>query len=73
MDFTLAGLLDGREGEQHAARRELLAQLADDGVTVDELKAAVAENRLALLPVERVLAGSYTAPRSSSAPACPPV
>jgi adenylate cyclase len=61
MDFAHAGLLDGLEGEQRAARRELLAQLADDGVTLDELRAAVAEHRLALLPVERVLGGSYTA------------
>jgi adenylate cyclase len=30
-------------------------------VTLDELKAAVAEDRLALLPVERVLGGRYTA------------
>lgn len=73
MDFAQAGLLDGLEGEQRAAREVLLAQLANDGFSLDELKAAVAENRLALLPVERVLAGSYTAPRSSSAPACPPV
>lgn len=61
MDFAQAGLLDGLEGEQRAAREVLLAQLANDGFSLDELKAAVAENRLALLPVERVLGGSYTA------------
>jgi adenylate cyclase len=61
MDFAAAGLLDGLEGEQRNARERLLAQLADDGVTLEELKAAVAEDRLALLPVERVLGGLYTA------------
>ena len=32
-----------------------------DGVGLDELKEAVAEDRLALLPVERVLGGDRTA------------
>jgi adenylate cyclase len=61
MDFAKAGLLDGLEGPERKAREQLLARLADDGVELDELKAAVAENRLALLPVERVLGGRYTA------------
>jgi adenylate cyclase len=61
MDFEQAGLLDGLEGADRDAREQLLAQLADDGVSLDELKAAVAEDRLALLPVERVLGGRYTA------------
>jgi adenylate cyclase len=61
MDFEAAGLLDGLKGEDRAARLRLLAQLADDGVGIDELKAAVAEERLALLPVERVLGGGRTA------------
>ena len=33
------------------------AELADDGVELEELRTAVAEDRLALLPVERVLSG----------------
>jgi adenylate cyclase len=61
MDFEQAGLLDGLEGADRDAREQLLQQLADDGVGLDELKAAVAEDRLALLPVERVLGGTYTA------------
>lgn len=61
MDFAEAGLLNGLEDKQRVAREQLLAQLAEDGFSLDELKAAVAENRLALLPVERLLGGSYTA------------
>jgi adenylate cyclase len=61
MDFEAAGLLDGLEGEDRAARRRLLEQLARDGVELDELKAAVDEERLALLPVERILGGGRTA------------
>jgi adenylate cyclase len=61
MDFAAAGLLDGLEGKERAAREQLLERLAAEGFTLDELKAAVAEDRLALLPVERVLGGHYTA------------
>jgi adenylate cyclase len=61
VDFEGAGLLDGLEGEDRDARRRLLDRLAADGATLDELKAAVAEERLALLPVERVLGGGYSA------------
>src|SRR5438105_6067055 len=61
MDFAGAGLLDGLEGEERAAREQLLERLVADGFTVDELKAAAAEDRLALLPVERVLGGKFTA------------
>jgi adenylate cyclase len=61
MDFQAAGLLEGLEGEERAARLDLLERLAADGVTLEELQAAVAEDRLALLPVERVLGARYTA------------
>ena len=61
MDFEAAGLLDGLEGEERAARQDLLEQLEADGVGLDELRAAVAEDRLALLPVERVFGARYTA------------
>lgn len=61
MDFESAGLLKGLEGEERTAREQLLERLAADGFSLDELKAAVAEDRLALLPVERVLGGRYTA------------
>jgi adenylate cyclase len=61
MDFEAAGLLDGLEGEDRTARERLLAQLERRGVELDELKAAVAEDRLVLLPVEQVVGGHYTA------------
>ncbi len=61
MDFEAAGLLDGLEGEDRAARERLLERLASEGVGIDELKEAVAEERLALLPVERVLGGDTSA------------
>ena len=61
MDFEAAGLLDGLEGQERTAREKLLEQLLADGFSEQELKAAVAEDRLALLPVERVLGGRYTA------------
>jgi adenylate cyclase len=61
MDFEAAGLLEGLEGEDRAARERLLDQLADEGVGLEELKQAVAEERLALLPVERALGGDMTA------------
>jgi adenylate cyclase len=61
VDFAAAGLLDGLDGEARAAREQLLARLADEGFTLEELKGAVAEDRLALLPVQRVLGGRYTA------------
>jgi adenylate cyclase len=61
VDFETAGLLDGLEGQERAARAKLLERLVADGFSEEELKAAVAEDRLALLPVERVLGGKYTA------------
>ncbi len=61
MDFDAQGLLAGLEGEDRAKRRRLLERLADDGYSGAELVKAVKENRLALLPVERVLGGTYTA------------
>jgi adenylate cyclase len=63
IDFEAEGLLEGLEGEAREARRELLQELADDGAELEELKQAVTEERLALLPVERVLqreGGRYT-------------
>jgi adenylate cyclase len=54
IDFEAEGLLDGLSGKAHEARLALLQELADDGVPLEELRRAVAENRLVLLPVERV-------------------
>ena len=59
MDFN--PLLDGLKGEDRAARERLLERLADEGYSLEDLKAAVEEDRLALLLVERVLGGRYTA------------
>jgi adenylate cyclase len=59
IDFEAEGLLDGVEGEAREARLELLQSLADDGVGLDELRQAIAEDRLVLLPVERALGGEF--------------
>ncbi len=61
MDFERLGLLRGLEGEARDKRRRLLERLAADGFSERQLVTAVNENRLALLPVERVLGGTYTA------------
>lgn len=56
MDWEAAGLLEGLDDERaRAGRRELLDELHADGVPLDELRRAVAEDRLVLLPVERML------------------
>lgn len=62
-DWEKEGLLDGiGDGEARQARVDLLEQLQDAGVQMDELRKAVNEDRLALLPVERVIGGecAYT-------------
>jgi adenylate cyclase len=56
-DFAALGLLDGVEGEARAARADLLARLHADGASLEELSAAVREERLALVGAERVLSG----------------
>jgi adenylate cyclase len=61
MDFAAAGLLDGLDGDERAERERLLQQLAEAGFTEDELRDAVEEDRLALLPVDRMLEGQYSA------------
>src|SRR5260221_14141223 len=61
MDFAAEGLLDGLEGAEREARLQLLEQLSRDGFTLEQLRVAVAEERLALLPVERLFGGRYTA------------
>src|SRR5437899_4101379 len=52
-----AALLDGLSGRERDERLALLEELASEGVSTEEMKEALAEDRLALLPVERVLAG----------------
>jgi adenylate cyclase len=58
VDFDAEGLLGGLSGEEREARLDLLRTLHESGVPLDELRRAVEEERLALLPVERVLASS---------------
>jgi adenylate cyclase len=60
MDFEAEGLLEGLEGEEREARAKLLEQLTEAGVSDDELKKAVEEQRLALLPVELALGADRT-------------
>jgi adenylate cyclase len=68
MDWDAEGLLDGLEGDgARAARRALLDELHADGVPLEQLRRAAAEDRLALLPVERLLASE---PRWSAREVC---
>jgi len=62
-DFAAEGLLRGLRGREREARLDLLRQLHQAGVPLEELKTAAEEDRLALLPVELVLAreGKYSA------------
>jgi adenylate cyclase len=57
MDWESEGLLEGLEGEDREARKELLDQLSEAGIDVDTLREAVKEDRLALVPVEHELGG----------------
>jgi len=57
IDYEGESLLDGLEGDEREARRKLLDELVSDGVGLEELRTAVTEDRLALLPVERLLNG----------------
>jgi adenylate cyclase len=55
IDFQAEGLLDGAGDRE--ARLELLRTLESEGFTLEQLREAAAHDRLALLPVERVLEG----------------
>ena len=56
-DFEAEGLLDGLEDEdERAGRLELLEGLHERGVSIEELRRAIQEERLVLLPVELVFA-----------------
>ena len=61
MDFEAEGMLEDLNPAQRAARLELLERLAAEGFSPQQLRDAVAENRLALLGVDRVLGGEYSA------------
>jgi adenylate cyclase len=49
-------LLEGLDGDAREARLRLLGALHEDGCSMDELRRAVDEDRLVLLPVDRVFA-----------------
>ncbi|CAA9499141.1 MAG: Adenylate cyclase [uncultured Solirubrobacterales bacterium] len=54
-DFGAAGLLEGLAEEGREARLRLLGELWAEGASLDELGTAVAQDRLAVLPLERRL------------------
>jgi adenylate cyclase len=63
-DFEAEGLLGGLQGKAREARLTLLQELAEQGVSLEELRRAVEEDRLVLLPVERAFdrgTDTYTA------------
>jgi adenylate cyclase len=56
MDWEAEGLLEGIGSDAaRAARVKLLDELHEEGVSLEQLRAAVEEDRLALLPAERIL------------------
>jgi adenylate cyclase len=57
IDFAAEGLLDGLEGDDRATRLELLEQLAADGISLDELRAATRDGRLLFVGAERMISG----------------
>jgi adenylate cyclase len=57
VDWQSEGMLEGLEEDARAARVRLLELLYSSGVSLEELKRAVSEDRLPLLPVERALTG----------------
>jgi adenylate cyclase len=57
IDFEAEGLLGDLEGRAREARLALLEELAEQGASLDDLKRAVEEHRLVLLPVERAFDG----------------
>src|SRR3954451_16881925 len=57
VDFAAEGLLDGLDGEERAARLELLERIEAEGATLEELRAAVADGLLVFLLAERLVDG----------------
>ncbi|RZL83245.1 MAG: adenylate/guanylate cyclase domain-containing protein [Rhodococcus sp. (in: high G+C Gram-positive bacteria)] len=61
-DFERAGFLDGLSGSDRSARMGVLNTLVEEGVSIDDLRAASQDNRLAHLLLEHALSpkGSYS-------------
>ncbi len=57
VDWESEGLLEGTEGKAREGRRQLLSELYESGLGLEELREAVQEGRLVLLPLEQALAG----------------
>lgn len=57
VDWESEGLLEGTEGKARDGRRQLLDELHESGLGLEELRAAVQEGRLVLLPLEQALSG----------------
>ena len=66
-DWEAEGMLDGLASDARAGRVKLLDRLHEAGFSVEQLKEAIADGRLALLPVESVLVGepTYTAAQAA--------
>jgi len=62
-------LLEGTDGAARDERRALLTELVREGFGADQLRRALAEDRLALLPVDRLFerSGSHTASEVAAA------
>jgi len=58
VDFEKEGLLEGLDPDERKSRRKLLEELTEDGFELEDLREAVEQDRLALLPVEVVLGGA---------------
>lgn len=54
-DFDAEGLLEGLKGRPREGRRRLLERMFEAGVSLDELRQAVGEDRLVILPAEHAL------------------
>jgi len=74
IDFAAEGLLDGLQGDDRATRLELLEQLAADGISLDELRAATRDGRLLFVGAERMVSGipRYTTREVSERADVPP-
>ncbi|MDQ2676801.1 MAG: adenylate/guanylate cyclase domain-containing protein [Actinomycetota bacterium] len=57
VDWESEGLLEGVQGKALEGRRQLLEELHESGRSVEELRQAVEEGRLVLLPLEQALSG----------------